>query len=138
MKTKIFILLALAAVCLSCDKDDKVDLDRIEGAWYWDTTYPHLVMDMSMTYTFYENGTYRKTVDGFGTSPTITEGEYVISITGKPRVLTLYADGRQSPSAADEQFHILKLTGKEMMLENTSKDASFPEMRLLRASTLYD
>ncbi|MCC8018814.1 MAG: hypothetical protein LIO85_03455 [Rikenellaceae bacterium] len=138
MKTKIFVLCASALfLCSACSKDDKVDLDVIVGEWYWDTTYPYLIMDVSMSYTFKKDGKYIKTVyGGESPAPSFTEGRYVTSITDKPRLLTLFTDDEEGREVAVEQYNIRKLNSKEILLESTSDEASPREMRLLRAEYL--
>ncbi|MCD8174238.1 MAG: hypothetical protein LUD76_12435 [Alistipes sp.] len=129
-RTAVAALVLFMLCAVSCSKDDKVDLDKLTGFWMWDTTYPHHIADVGASYRFDEDGTYIKQTYGFMEEPgyTVTEGKYVVSIMGNPRVLTLYVD-----ETVSEQYTIKKLTSREILLENTS-DEAFPEvMKLLRA-----
>ena len=56
----IFLLLATAIMLLSsCSKDEDINVTNLVGTWDECYDNPHFIMDGSMEYTFYGNGTYQ-------------------------------------------------------------------------------
>ena len=57
---KIFFLLATAIMLLSsCSKDEDINVTNLVGTWDECYDNPHFIMDGTVEYTFYENGTYQ-------------------------------------------------------------------------------
>ena len=56
----IFLLLATAIMLLSsCSKDKDINVTNLVGTWDECYDNPHFIMDGTVEYTFYENGTYQ-------------------------------------------------------------------------------
>ena len=56
----IFLLLATAIMLLSsCSKDEDINVTNLVGTWDECYDNPHFIMDGTVEYTFYENGTYQ-------------------------------------------------------------------------------
>ena len=56
----IFLLLATAIMLLSsCSKDEDINITNLVGTWDECYNNPHFIMDGTVEYTFYENGTYQ-------------------------------------------------------------------------------
>ena len=57
---KIFFLLATAIMLLSsCSKDEDINVTNLVGTWDECYDNPHFIMEGTVEYTFYENGTYQ-------------------------------------------------------------------------------
>ena len=57
---KIFLLLTTAIMLLSsCSKDEDINVTNLVGTWDECYDNPHFIMDGTVEYTFYENGTYQ-------------------------------------------------------------------------------
>ena len=57
---KIFLLLATAIMLFSsCSKDEDINITNLVGTWDECYDNPHFIMDGTVEYTFYENGTYQ-------------------------------------------------------------------------------
>ena len=56
----MFLLLATAIMLLSsCSKDEYINVTNLVGTWDECYDNPHFIMDGTVEYTFYENGTYQ-------------------------------------------------------------------------------
>ena len=57
---KIFLLLTTTIMLLaSCSKDEDINVTNLVGTWDECYDSPHFIMDGTVEYTFYENGTYQ-------------------------------------------------------------------------------
>ena len=57
---KTFLLFATAIMFFSsCSKDEDINITNLIGTWDECYDNPHFIMDGTIEYTFYENGTYQ-------------------------------------------------------------------------------
>lgn len=57
---KLFLLFAVAAILFSsCSKDEDINVTNLVGTWDECYDNPHFIMDGTVEYTFYDNGTYQ-------------------------------------------------------------------------------
>ena len=122
MKTQnlffMLILISMAFSFISCtDEDDKVEIPQLVGKWI--VKEPVLQDDFVTCYTFNEVYTGSPLSNGVP-----FRGTYIISLDEK--LITLY----DKEEHYTEQYHILKLTFKEMKWENASPKDGNSDKRL--------
>ena len=127
MKTQnlffMLILISMAFSFISCtDEDDKVEIPQLVGKWI--VKEPVLQDDFVTCYTFNSDKTYEVYTGSPLSNGVPFRGTYVISLDEK--LITLYdKEGHYT-----EQYHILKLTSKDMKWENASTQDGNSDKRL--------
>ena len=128
MKTQnlffMLILISMAFSFISCtDEDDKVEIPQLVGKWI--VKEPVLQDDFVTCYTFNADKTYEVYTGSPLSNGVPFRGTYVISLDEK--LITLYdKEGHYT-----EQYHILKLTSKDMKWENASPKDGNSDKRLI-------
>lgn len=124
MKTKnlvgALLLFSVIFNFVSCDKDDKVNINQLTGKWSVYNDDPNLAVDGVVLYTFNADKTcIIYCYDALSNRDTTVNRTYVISIDNT--LLTIY---KESPMREDgiytEQYYIRKLTSNKMVWENAS------------------
>lgn len=119
MKTKkqlaILLLSSVIFSLISCEKDSEIDINQLVGKWYIYNDDPNLSVDGSVTYTFNSNKTcFIHSSDFLSGWDTTINRTYVVGYDNT--LLTLFNEENRYT----EQYHIRKLTSKEMVWENAS------------------
>lgn len=129
------LLLFLAAFGFaSCDKDDKVNISQLTGTWSVANDDPNLCVDGYVTYTFHADKTCDiYSYDALSNRDTTINRIYITSMDN--RLITLFETSYacQKNGVYTHQYHILRLTSKEMKWENASpKDGNQMNVRLVK------
>ena len=127
MKTQnlffMLILISMAFSFISCtDEDDKVEIPQLVGKWI--VKEPVLQDDFVTCYTFNADKTYEVYTGSPLSNGVPFRGTYIISLDEK--LIKLY----DKEEHCTEQYHILKLTSKEMKWENASPKDGNSDKRL--------
>lgn len=111
----------------SCDKDDKINISQLTGEWCVANDDPRLAVDGLVNYTFnIDKSCSIYSYDMLSDRDTIVYRTYVISVNND--LITLFnEDGTYT-----EQYHIRKLTSKEMKWENASPKDGNSDKKLIR------
>lgn len=117
MKTKkqsaIILLSIIIFGLISCEKDKKIDINLLVGEWYVYNDNPNLSVDSYVTYTFCSDKICSiRSRDCLSDRDTTIARTYVISYDN---TLITLSDEKNKYT---EQYHIRKLTSKEMVWEN--------------------
>ena len=113
MKTQnLFLMLMVMAFSFISCTDDKVEISQLVGKWI--AKEPVLQDDFVTSYTFNADKTYEVYTGSPFSNGVPFRGTYIISLDEK--LITLY----DKEEHYTEQYHILKLTSKEMKWENAS------------------
>lgn len=121
------MLLLAAFNLVSCEKDDEVNISQLEGKWSVTNDDPRLAVDGSVQYTFNADKSCSiYSYDALSNRDTAVNRRYVISIDN--RLITIYKED----DTYTEQYHIRKLTSKEMKWENASPKDGNSDKRLVK------
>lgn len=127
MEIKDYSGILLLFLCMldrtSCDKDGEIDINQLVGTW--DKVYePGVVAEGGVEYTFNADKTCQIYIYDILSDHQVTEN-YTYIISYDDRLLTIY-DGDKYI----KQYHITKLTSKDMHWENASpNDRNEMEMK---------
>ena len=118
MKQIFYITFLFAALGLtSCSKDNKIDISQLGGDWFLYNDDPRLSIDGSVRYSFLPpNSCHIHVYDALSNRDTTLYRSYVLSLDHT--LITLYSQG----NTYTDQYHILKLTSREMFWENASPE----------------
>lgn len=120
---RMLMLMVMAFSFISCtDEDDKVEVSQLVGKWI--VKEPVLQDDFVTSYTFNADKTYEVYTGSPSSNGVPLRGTYIISLDKK--LITLY----DKEEHYTEQYHILKLTSKEMKWENASSKDGNSDKRL--------
>jgi hypothetical protein len=131
MKTiKLFGVLSLLLIgfsLMSCNKDDEIEISQLIGEWSVINDDPRLSVDGAITYTFNADKSCSiYSYDFLSDRDTTINRIYTISI-GNDLVTLFNEEGYYT-----EQYHIRKLTSKEMRWENASPGDGNSDKKLVR------
>ena len=120
---RMLMLMVMAFSFISCtDEDDKVEVSQLVGKWI--VREPVLPDDFVTSYTFNADKTYEVYTGSPSSNGVPLRGTYIISLDKK--LIMLY----DKEEHYTEQYHILKLTSKEMKWENASPKDGNSDKRL--------
>jgi len=131
MKTKKQLAILLLSIVIfsfiSCEKDDEININQLVGKWYIYYDDPNLSVDGSVTYTFNSDKTcFIHSSDFLSNRDTTINRTYVVG--SENTLVTLFdEEGKYT-----EQYHIRKLTSKEMVWENASASDGNSNKKLRR------
>ena len=115
--------MVMAFSFISCtDEDDKVEVSQLVGKWI--VKEPVLPDDFVTSYTFNADKTYEVYTGSPSSNGVPLRGTYIISLDKK--LIMLY----DKEEHYTEQYHILKLTSKEMKWETASPKDGNSDKRL--------
>lgn len=123
----VLLLLFITFGFTACEKDEKIDISLLEGAWSVANDDPHLIIDGMVVYNF-DTGNKCSIVlsDALSGRDTTINRTYLLSFDNT--VITLLNEEERYT----EQYRILKLTPQEMKWENASPDDGNSNKRLVK------
>lgn len=126
----ILLLFSILTSFISCDKEDKIDINQLVGRWSVYNDNPNFSIDGSIEYTFKEDNTCSiYSYDALSHRDTTVVRTYIISNDNK--MITIY----DTEKVYNKQYHIRKLTSKEMKWENASSfDSSYFEINFRKTN----